>query len=56
VLGSGDVVEKVEEAAGDMFAVGDLAIQRKLASAAASAATASAASVEAKADETISHA
>jgi hypothetical protein len=51
VLGSGDVVEKVEEAAGDMFAVGDLAIQRKLASAAASAA-----SVEAKADETISHA
>jgi hypothetical protein len=53
VLGSGEVVEKVEEAAGDMFAVGDLAIQRKLASASASA---SAASVETKADETITHA
>ena len=47
VLGSSDVVEKVEEAAGDMFAVGDLAIQRKLASAAAAASSSA---------ETISHA
>ena len=58
VLGSGEVVEKVEEAAGDMFAVGDLAIQRKLAaaSAAASVAAQATASVETKADETITHA
>jgi len=33
-----EVVEKIEEAAGDMFAVGDLAIQRKLDSASAAAA------------------
>jgi len=39
-----------------MFAVGDLAIQRKLASAAASVAAQATASVETKADETITYA